>query len=115
MSRKEKIKRNDPCYCGSGKKYKKCHLKANQTAQRNHAPHLTSTSQASPVMAKKFWKILLIGAVVVGLIGSYWGQGLVFAGSWMILYSVARNLIHPPQVKEDAGDPAALNFGRKSQ
>ncbi len=22
----EKIGRNDPCYCGSGKKYKKCHL-----------------------------------------------------------------------------------------
>ncbi|MGH7276842.1 MAG: SEC-C metal-binding domain-containing protein, partial [Candidatus Rokuibacteriota bacterium] len=21
----EKIGRNDPCYCGSGKKYKKCH------------------------------------------------------------------------------------------
>jgi preprotein translocase subunit SecA len=24
----EKIGRNDPCYCGSGKKYKKCHLNA---------------------------------------------------------------------------------------
>ena len=23
----EKIGRNDPCYCGSGKKYKKCHGK----------------------------------------------------------------------------------------
>jgi hypothetical protein len=22
----EKLGRNDPCYCGSGKKYKKCHL-----------------------------------------------------------------------------------------
>ncbi|MBI4345741.1 MAG: SEC-C domain-containing protein [Elusimicrobia bacterium] len=21
----QKIGRNDPCYCGSGKKYKKCH------------------------------------------------------------------------------------------
>jgi preprotein translocase subunit SecA len=21
----EKVGRNDPCYCGSGKKYKKCH------------------------------------------------------------------------------------------
>src|SRR3989442_15850849 len=26
----EKIGRNDPCYCGSGKKYKKCHLLQNQ-------------------------------------------------------------------------------------
>ena len=24
--KKVKIKRNDPCYCGSGKKYKKCHM-----------------------------------------------------------------------------------------
>jgi preprotein translocase subunit SecA len=22
---KQKLGRNDPCYCGSGKKYKKCH------------------------------------------------------------------------------------------
>ena len=23
---REKVGRNDPCWCGSGKKYKKCHL-----------------------------------------------------------------------------------------
>ncbi len=26
--------RNDPCYCGSGEKYKKCHLKIDQAAER---------------------------------------------------------------------------------
>jgi len=26
ITEKKNIKRNDPCYCGSGKKYKKCHL-----------------------------------------------------------------------------------------
>jgi preprotein translocase subunit SecA len=26
-SEEDKIGRNDPCYCGSGKKYKKCHGK----------------------------------------------------------------------------------------
>ena len=25
-----KIGRNDPCWCGSGKKYKKCHLEADE-------------------------------------------------------------------------------------
>ena len=25
LSAEEKIGRNDPCYCGSGKKYKLCH------------------------------------------------------------------------------------------
>ncbi|MCP5097492.1 MAG: SEC-C domain-containing protein [Chloroflexi bacterium] len=29
-----KIKRNDPCYCGSGKKYKQCHLKIDQAAEQ---------------------------------------------------------------------------------
>ncbi len=27
---KEKLGRNDPCWCGSGKKYKHCHLKADR-------------------------------------------------------------------------------------
>ncbi len=35
--------RNDPCHCGSGKKYKKCHLDADQ---RNHAT--TRPSQPEP-------------------------------------------------------------------
>ncbi len=26
----KKIGRNDPCYCGSGKKYKQCHMKIEQ-------------------------------------------------------------------------------------
>lgn len=33
MSEK-KIGRNDPCYCGSGKKYKQCHLKVDQEAEK---------------------------------------------------------------------------------
>src|SRR3954470_3069147 len=28
------IGRNDPCHCGSGKKYKKCHLEKDQTVNR---------------------------------------------------------------------------------
>jgi hypothetical protein len=29
-----KIGRNDPCYCGSGKKYKQCHMKADKAAEK---------------------------------------------------------------------------------
>ena len=29
-----KIKRNDPCHCGSGEKYKKCHMAADKAAER---------------------------------------------------------------------------------
>ena len=30
---KPKVGRNDPCWCGSGKKYKNCHLRADEEAQ----------------------------------------------------------------------------------
>jgi len=30
LARREKPSRNDPCWCGSGKKYKKCHLDADE-------------------------------------------------------------------------------------
>jgi len=29
-----KIGRNDPCHCGSGQKYKKCHLPTDEAAER---------------------------------------------------------------------------------
>jgi preprotein translocase subunit SecA len=32
---KPKIGRNDPCWCGSGKKYKNCHLRSDEEAQAN--------------------------------------------------------------------------------
>ncbi len=38
-----KIGRNDPCHCGSGKKYKKCHL-----PQENKSTTLANTSQSAP-------------------------------------------------------------------
>jgi preprotein translocase subunit SecA len=28
-----KVGRNDPCWCGSGKKYKNCHLRSDEDAQ----------------------------------------------------------------------------------
>ncbi len=33
-----KIGRNDPCWCGSGKKYKKCHMTADQSGNQDGAP-----------------------------------------------------------------------------
>jgi hypothetical protein len=39
--------RNDPCWCGSGKKYKKCHLAADEAAPRTG----TSAAEALPAAA----------------------------------------------------------------
>lgn len=33
----EKIGRNDPCHCGSGKKYKNCHLKKDNSSMKSKA------------------------------------------------------------------------------
>ncbi len=32
----EKIGRNDPCHCGSGKKYKNCHLKKDNSSMKSN-------------------------------------------------------------------------------
>jgi hypothetical protein len=40
------IGRNDPCHCGSGKKYKKCHEEADQSAARKVLDENWSKSEA---------------------------------------------------------------------
>ena len=35
----EKVGRNDPCYCGSGLKYKKCHMPADKEKERSRVAH----------------------------------------------------------------------------
>lgn len=46
----DKLGRNDPCHCQSGKKYKKCHLDQDEAAARElrakmqPAPHLHSAA-----------------------------------------------------------------------
>jgi SEC-C motif len=42
--------RNDPCHCGSGKKYKRCHLDADQRAQREAEEAL---AEALPLLQEK--------------------------------------------------------------
>ncbi|MBU0552078.1 preprotein translocase subunit SecA [Myxococcota bacterium] len=40
-----KIGRNDPCWCGSGKKYKKCHMSADQQAEAEGLDALTGEDE----------------------------------------------------------------------
>ncbi|MBN1550273.1 SEC-C domain-containing protein [bacterium] len=32
------LNRNDPCWCGSGVKYKKCHMQADEPLRQKHRP-----------------------------------------------------------------------------
>lgn len=45
------IGRNDPCHCGSGKKYKKCHLEKDETSNRKEREK--AALNAAKVMAEK--------------------------------------------------------------
>src|SRR4051794_9709980 len=44
-----KIGRNDPCHCGSGQKYKKCHLPADDAAK---SAELAAAAAAAAAAAK---------------------------------------------------------------
>lgn len=46
-----KIGRNDPCHCGSGQKYKKCHLAADDAARSAELAALAATAAAAQAKA----------------------------------------------------------------
>lgn len=69
VEKKVKLGRNDPCHCGSGKKYKDCHLPIEQAyraeqmklreAQETLLPRIMEAAQsvpaAFPVALERFW------------------------------------------------------------
>lgn len=46
-----KIGRNDPCHCGSGQKYKKCHLPADDSARSAELAALAATAAEAQAKA----------------------------------------------------------------
>ncbi|MBT5874118.1 MAG: hypothetical protein HOH43_11925 [Candidatus Latescibacteria bacterium] len=46
-TRLKKTKRNDPCPCGSGKKYKKCHLADDEAAQHAAGKAVEAAEEAA--------------------------------------------------------------------
>ena len=48
-AQRKSLGRNDPCHCGSGKKYKQCHLAADEAAEREaRAKAVTAAESAAP-------------------------------------------------------------------
>ena len=107
-----KVQRNDPCPCGSGKKYKKCHL--GQPLPGEDSPEARDLEMRSET--KKDGKILLLVGIVLGIgSGILKGDvlfGLTIFGGWTLLGLVYLSFRNPPPLNENAGDPAALNFGQ---
>lgn len=48
-----RVGRNDPCWCGSGKKYKKCHLRADEEAHLTGARPAASSEEPLPLRMLK--------------------------------------------------------------
>jgi hypothetical protein len=47
-----KLGRNDPCHCGSGKKYKQCHLEKDEAKERAARAKAEEKSAKEPAVAE---------------------------------------------------------------
>lgn len=94
------IGRNDPCPCGSGKKYKRCCLGKGDPAERERS--------------RRFLFAALGVVILAFAIGFFAGQtaGLVTGGAGLLLLGVALWLTAPPPRNPSGTDPGAINFGR---
>lgn len=116
-----KLSRNDPCHCGSDKKYKRCHLDADESGARAERQETQRADTAliqrveieSKPLGQGFWALAAFGVVLAVGVGITKGVsgGLAVAAAWglgMGAWSVLRD---PPPPRADAGDPAGLSFG----
>jgi len=99
-----KVNRNDPCPCGSGKKYKHCHLgkpmEEEKAAVRRHwRVPVTLTA------------IALIVSILVGVSSDFGNGGIVFVACLLFIggFVVLRK---PPPPSGNSRDGGSINFGR---
>lgn len=93
------VSRNDPCPCGSGKKYKHCHLGKSTVEAK-------SPGFIIPV-------ILAVAGVVLGIYVAFTkgaGAGISIGAGTLILVGLFVMLRNPPPPGK-GGDPGAINFG----
>lgn len=95
----EKVSRNDPCPCGSGKKYKQCCI--------DKPPEKASARVGLPL----FLTVLALG--FGGVIGYSKGlvPGIVVGVGGLIIVGLVVLLRDPPP-SSGGGDPGAINFGK---
>ncbi len=112
-----KVGRNEPCPCGSGKKYKRCHEGKTDDPAAVSAVEAPELQAPAPMPAWTKW-VPYAGGVIGGSIAVYLvmtgnnrgaaavcgATGLLVAG-WFLF-------TNPPPPRGDGADPAGRNFGR---
>jgi len=118
----KKIGRNDPCPCGSGLKYKKCHaLHADDPYKKAALDPMTDevTAEAAPPLPTwtRYVPHGLMGLGAVGAIAAWMSAGtqgaLAVVAGTILFVAGWYTFSNPPDSRPDSGDPAGLNFGRK--
>jgi hypothetical protein len=104
VASENKVNRNDPCPCGSGKKYKQCHL--------------GKVTEEDQQVVRRHWRvpiilaaIALIVSISVGLSTELSNGGIVFVSALLFIggFVVLRK---PPPPTGNSRDGGAINFGR---
>ena len=101
MGSREDIGRNDPCPCGSGKKYKRCCL----------------GSEVDPAVAPRNTKAALIAAAVAALVviavalTRTVNDALVLAVVAALVVAGVYIFSNMPPPNENTGSPGGINFG----
>ncbi len=119
-----KLGRNEPCHCGSGKKYKQCHYNEDRAATVGRAGETAmdvaiDRMEAQAKAESGPLKIgLLVSGIVVAVAVGLWqdtGAGLIVGAAWFLAAGAYLSFRNPPPPNVNAGDPAALNFGMSSK
>lgn len=106
-----KVSRNDPCPCGSGIKYKKCHLGKPLPGEPG-ADEAGAEGGGFKVPPIGIY-LGILGVIIAVAVGFWKGvyPALIVAAAWFLGLVAYLSFREPPPPNENPGDPAALNFG----
>lgn len=110
-----KISRNEPCPCGSGIKYKKCHLGKPLPGEETDGDATMGQDVQSALADRRVQGAIVVGILVSVGAGIWQGAytGIVVGAACLLGIIAWASFRNPPPPNPDAGDPAALNFGRQ--
>ena len=97
----EQVKRNQPCPCGSGKKYKHCHL-------GKPAPQVARKRMILPILIALGG---IGGAVAIQVSSDRPMQAVAIGAAGLVLAGIVAVFRDPPPPDASGKDPGAINFG----